>query len=147
MLTQAGRYVSGEQIFALIEKEEAPKALEQLSIALNVCTAFKETYATYKDTASAGMFLRPFLSPPLPPSLHNFICVIILTHCPDFSPFLLPECPHNPWRIQNSALFARLELFMERVGSLIDFTRTLISFNKLAKVRMRGRKREAEKGR
>lgn len=54
MLTQAGRYVSGEQIFALIEKVEAPKALEQLSIALNVCTAFKETYATYKDTASAG---------------------------------------------------------------------------------------------
>jgi hypothetical protein len=56
MLTQAGRYVSGEQIFALIEKEEAPKALEQLSIALNVCTTFKETYATFKDTASAGTF-------------------------------------------------------------------------------------------
>lgn len=54
MLSQTGRYASGEQIFALIEKEEAPKALEQLSIALKVCTAFKETYATFKDTASAG---------------------------------------------------------------------------------------------
>lgn len=52
------------------------------------------------------------------------------------SPFFVPpECPHNPWRIQNSALFARLELFVERVGSMIDFMRTLISFNKLAKVR------------
>jgi dynein heavy chain len=63
--------------------------------------------------------------------------VVILTLSLYFSPSLPPECPHNPWRIQNSALFARLELFMERVGSLIDFTRTLISFNKLAKVRAR----------
>lgn len=70
----------------LIEKEEAPKALEQLSIALNVCTAFKETYATYKDTASAGTFIRRFLLPALPPYVHNLVCFVILTLFPTSLP-------------------------------------------------------------
>jgi hypothetical protein len=54
LLFQARRYVSGERVFAHIEKEETPRALEQLSITLSVCTSFKETYASYKDTATAG---------------------------------------------------------------------------------------------
>jgi len=53
----------------------------------------------------------------------------------------LSECPHNPWRIQHGALFGRLELFIERIASLIDITRTLISFNKLAKVSSEGESR------
>ncbi|EKU21956.1 flagellar outer dynein arm heavy chain beta [Nannochloropsis gaditana CCMP526] len=104
VILQARRYVSGEQVFAHIEKEEAHRALEQLSTTLSVCTSFKETYASYKDTATA-------------------------------------ECPHNPWRIQHGALFGRLELFIERIASLIDITRTLISFNKLAKVSSEGESR------
>lgn len=82
---------------------------------------------------------------PAPPFLRASFFLYRHTHPPSYlSPYLLSECPHNPWRIQNSALFARLELFMERVGSLIDFTRTLISFNKLAKVSKGGREGEAE---
>lgn len=34
---------------------------------------------------------------------------------------------------------------MERIGSLIDFTRTLISFNKLVKVRKGGKEGDTEK--
>ncbi|CAN0055637.1 unnamed protein product [Heterosigma akashiwo] len=97
LINQACKYVSGEQIFALIEQEEAGKAVEQLKTTLEVCGTFKKTYADYKKTANA-------------------------------------ECPANPWRIQNNALFMRLDSFLERCHDILDLTQTIVQFSKLAKI-------------
>jgi len=97
LINQACKYVSGEQIFSLIEQEEAGKAVEQLRTTLSVCGTFKSTYFAYRATASA-------------------------------------ECPANPWRIQNNALFMRLDSFLERCNDILDLTQTIVQFSKLAKV-------------
>ena len=106
LINQACNYLNGEQIFALIEKEEAGKAVEQLKITLKVCSAFKSTYFDYKATANA-------------------------------------ECPSNPWRIQNSALFIRLDSFLERCHDILDFTQTIVQFSKLSKIEVGGTKGKA----
>jgi dynein heavy chain len=50
------------------------------------------------------------------------------------------ECPQNPWSIQNGALFARLDCFIERSHDILDLTKTIIQFSKLAKVEIGGTK-------
>ncbi|CAM9107555.1 unnamed protein product [Discosporangium mesarthrocarpum] len=103
LIIQACKYSSGEQIFALIEQEEAGKAVEQLKTTLLVCGTFKSTYFDYKATANA-------------------------------------ECPANPWRIQNNALFMRLDSFLERCHDILDLTQTIVQFSKLAKIEVGGTK-------
>ena len=103
LIKQARTYVSGEQIFALIEKEEAGQAVEQLKTTLLVCGTFKSTYFDYKATANA-------------------------------------ECPSNTWRIQNNALFLRLDSFLERCHDILDLTQTIVQFSKLAKIEVGGTK-------
>ena len=103
LIAQARRYVSGEQIFSLIEKEEAGQAVEQLKTTLLVCGTFKSTYFDYKATANA-------------------------------------ECPSNTWRIQNNALFLRLDSFLERCHDILDLTQTIVQFSKLAKIEVGGTK-------
>jgi len=44
------------------------------------------------------------------------------------------ECPANPWRIQNNAIFFRLDTFLERCHDISDLIRTIIQFSKLAKI-------------
>jgi dynein heavy chain len=103
LINQACKYVSGEQIFSLIEAEEAHVAVEQLKTTLLVCGTFKSTYFDYKATANA-------------------------------------ECPANPWRIQNNALFMRLDSFLERCHDILDLTQTIVQFSKLAKIEVGGTK-------
>lgn len=103
LINQACNYLNGEQIFQLIEKEEAGTAVEQLKTTLRVCSAFKSTYFDYKATANA-------------------------------------ECPSNPWRIQNNALFIRLDGFLERCHDILDLTQTIVQFSKLAKIEVGGTK-------
>lgn len=50
------------------------------------------------------------------------------------------ECPTNPWRIQNNALFMRLDSFLERCHDILDLTQTIVQFNKLAKIEVGGTK-------
>lgn len=50
------------------------------------------------------------------------------------------ECPANPWRIQNNALFMRLDSFLERCNDILDLTQTIVQFSKLAKVEVGGTK-------
>ncbi len=38
------------------------------------------------------------------------------------------ECPSNQWRIQNNALFMRLDSFLERVHDILDLTQTIMQF-------------------
>ena len=44
------------------------------------------------------------------------------------------ECPSNPWRIQNNAIFLRLDSFLERCHDICDLTNTIIQCSKLAKI-------------
>ncbi|CAM9536900.1 unnamed protein product [Discosporangium mesarthrocarpum] len=50
------------------------------------------------------------------------------------------ECPSNPWRAQNNALFARLDAFLERCHDALDLTQTIVQFQKLAKLEVGGTK-------
>ena len=80
LINQASKYVSGEEIFALIEADEAHVAIENLETTIQVCDAFKQTYSAYKATAAS-------------------------------------ECPGNPWRISNNAIFMRLDGFLDRCNA------------------------------
>ena len=103
LILQATKYVSGEQIFTMIESEEATQAVNMLKTTLHVCGTFKSTYFDYKNTANA-------------------------------------ECPGNPWKIQNNALFMRLDSFLERCHDILDLTQTIVQFSKLAKIEVGGTK-------
>ncbi|CAN0083883.1 unnamed protein product, partial [Phaeothamnion confervicola] len=50
------------------------------------------------------------------------------------------ECPANPWRIQNNALFMRLDSFLERCHDILDLTQTIVQFSRLAKIEVGGTK-------
>jgi len=103
LIAQATKYVSGNQIFVMIESEEAHLAVTMLKTTLHVCGTFKSTYFDYKATANA-------------------------------------ECPANPWKIQNNALFMRLDSFLERCHDILDLTQTIVQFSKLAKIEVGGTK-------
>jgi dynein heavy chain len=53
------------------------------------------------------------------------------------------ECPANPWRIQNNALFMRLDSFLERCSDILDLTQTIVQFSLLSKVEVGGTKGKA----
>ena len=53
------------------------------------------------------------------------------------------ECPSNPWRFQNSALFSRLDSFLERCHDVLDLMQTIVQFSKLEKVEVGGTKGKA----
>ena len=97
LIEQARRYLSGEQIFNLIDNDEASIAVDQIKTTLLVCGSFKTAYFAYKSKASS-------------------------------------ECPDNPWRVQNNALFVRLDAFLERCHDILDLTKTIIQFSKLSKI-------------
>eukprot|EP00736_Rhodelphis_marinus_P010572 Rmarinus@m.9666 len=50
------------------------------------------------------------------------------------------ECPNNPWRFQNSALFARLDTYLERCYDLLDLMQTILLFNQLERIEIGGTK-------
>jgi len=50
------------------------------------------------------------------------------------------ECPGSPWKFQNSALFARLDSFLERCHDVLDLMQTTVQFNKLEKIEIGGTK-------
>jgi len=51
IIAQSCRFVSGPQIFSMIQNEEAKEAVEKLESTLEVCTNFKDKYSLYKDIA------------------------------------------------------------------------------------------------
>ncbi|GBG27447.1 Dynein heavy chain 17, axonemal [Hondaea fermentalgiana] len=106
LIAQSCDFVSGDQIFELIEADEATKAVEKLKVTLKVCGTFKSTYFDYKATANT-------------------------------------ECPNNPWRIQNNALFLRLDSFLERCHDILDLTQTIVQFNMLSRIEIGGTKGKA----
>jgi dynein heavy chain len=53
------------------------------------------------------------------------------------------ECPSNPWRFQNSALFSRLDSFLERCHDVLDLMQTIVQFSKLERIEVGGTKGKA----
>jgi dynein heavy chain len=102
LINQACNFISGEQIFVLIDKQQTSKAVEQLKTTLKVCGTFKSTYFDYK--ARAGV-----------------------------------ECS-NSWRVQNNAIFMRLDSFLERCHDILDLAQTIVQFSKLSKIEIGGTK-------
>ena len=50
------------------------------------------------------------------------------------------EVPQNPWRIQNTALFPRLDAFLERCHDLLDLCKTVVQFQRLERIEIGGNK-------
>ena len=50
------------------------------------------------------------------------------------------DCPSRPWLFQNSALFARLDAFLERCHDVLDLCQTILQFGKLGRVEIGGTK-------
>ena len=48
--------------------------------------------------------------------------------------------PGNSWRVQNSAIFSRLDGFLERCHDIREFANTVVEFSKLAKIEIGGTK-------
>ena len=53
---------------------------------------------------------------------------------------VLVECPDNPWRFQNSALFVRLDSFLERCHDILELCQTVLQFSRLETVEVGGTK-------
>ena len=50
------------------------------------------------------------------------------------------ECPENPWKAQNNAIFVRLDQFLERCHDILDLAQIIMLFSKLAKIEVGGTK-------
>merc|ERR1711871_1877368 len=50
------------------------------------------------------------------------------------------ECPSNPWRVQNSSLFMRLDNFLDRCHDVLDLVQTIEQFYRLEKIDVGGTK-------
>ncbi|CAB1108137.1 unnamed protein product [Ectocarpus sp. CCAP 1310/34] len=50
------------------------------------------------------------------------------------------QCPSNPWRVQNNAVFARMDAFLERCHDVLDLTVTIAQFQKLGNLEVGGTK-------
>jgi dynein heavy chain len=68
------------------------------------------------------------------------ICVTFKSSYFDYKARASTECPSNPWRFQNSALFSRLDGFLERCHDILDLMQTIVQFIKLEKVEIGGTK-------
>jgi dynein heavy chain len=58
----------------------------------------------------------------------------------DYKAKSVTEVPGNPWRIQNNALFVRLDAFLERCHDVLELTQTIYQFQKLAQMEIGGTK-------
>jgi len=59
------------------------------------------------------------------------VCITFKTTYFEYKAKAATECPSNPWRFQTTALFARLDLFLERCHDVLDIMQTIMHFNKL----------------
>lgn len=49
----------------------------------------------------------------------------------DYKAKAAAECPANSWRVQNNAVFVRLDAFLERCHEVLDITQTIAQFQKV----------------
>jgi len=68
------------------------------------------------------------------------VCGTFKSYYFDYKARTQQETPDNPWRFQNSALFARLDSFLERCHDILDLCQTVLQFNKLEQTEIGGTK-------
>ena len=71
------------------------------------------------------------------------VCVTFKSTYFDYKARASTECPSNPWRFQNSALFSRLDDFLERCHDVLDLMQTIVQFNKMERIEVGGTKGKA----
>ena len=103
LIRQACKFIDGNRVFEMIEREETKLAIDMLHQIVKVFGNFKSTYFDYKAKANA-------------------------------------ECPNNQWKVQNNAIFVRLDSFLERCHDILDLSNTIMQFTKLAKIEVGGTK-------
>ncbi len=114
VIAQATRFVSGPQIFSYIQNEEASFAVEKLEQTKHVCRLFRDTFRNKKAESDELAKDKDCLR-------HS----------------------QGGWLLQTSNIFCRLDKFQERCEDILDFTRTVITFNKLEKIDIGGTKGKA----
>ena len=68
------------------------------------------------------------------------VCGIFKSTYFDYKARAALECPDRPWRIQNSALFSRLDRFLERCHDIRDLAQAVVAFSRLAHLEIGGTK-------
>ena len=68
------------------------------------------------------------------------VCAALKSSFFDYKARSAQDCPENPWRMQNSSLWGRLDAFLERVHDLRDFATTVLQFNQLDRLVIGGDK-------
>ncbi|KAL7679175.1 putative AAA+ ATPase domain, dynein heavy chain region D6 P-loop domain-containing protein [Plasmopara halstedii] len=58
----------------------------------------------------------------------------------DYKARSMTEVPKNQWRVQNNALFFRLDAFLERCHDVLELVQTICQFEKLAQMEIGGTK-------
>ncbi len=62
------------------------------------------------------------------------VCGVFKSVYFDYKARAATECPDNPWRIQNSALFGRFDRFLERCHDVRELAQTIVTFGHAAAI-------------
>ena len=68
------------------------------------------------------------------------VCGMLKTAYFTYKTRVFVQCPQNPWRFQNSALFARLDAFLERCHDILEVCNTKLQYVKLERIEVGGTK-------
>ena len=68
------------------------------------------------------------------------VCSMLKTAYFKYKTRVSVECPEKPWRFQNSALFNRLDSFLERCHDILELVNTKLQYMKLEKIEVGGTK-------
>jgi len=68
------------------------------------------------------------------------VCVQLQREYLDAKALVASECKKNPWKVQSTALFGRVDSFVERCTDVQDVIETVHQFNRLEKIEIGGTK-------
>jgi dynein heavy chain len=112
LIRQAGKHISGPQIFQLVENEEVGEAVSRLRECLAMAQSFRKMYRDYKARADK--------------------------ECPH-NVWMTGQDPQTALPL-DPAMFMRLDGCIERCYDLLDLTETIQQFSMLEKIEIGGTK-------
>jgi dynein heavy chain len=122
------RYYNTPARLVVMMREVCNALISQSTRFMDGETVFRliEAEETHKAVAQLKIILK--------------ICGTFKSRYFDYKAKANSECPQNPWRIQNNALFVRLDAFLERIHDTLDLTQTILQFSKLSRIEVGGTK-------
>ncbi len=118
LIVRANQSVSTTALFDLISAEEAHVAVTNLQTVLKVCRCGHQSLAG--SCACCVPARRICISRCA--CRRDQVCGMWKSTYFDYKAVAAVECCENPWRVQNSALFGRLDRFLERCHDVREFT-------------------------